>query len=98
MIAKVPKVAVIGGLEEKGKALARTQLAKELGNWRDDGAKHVVFMIGGAEGLDEEVGKRARLVLSLGPMTWPHMPVRALLAEQLYRAQCILSGHPYHRG
>ena len=98
LLAQAPKDAVIVALDEKGKALSSAQLAKELGNWRDDGAKHVVFMIGGAEGLDEEVTKRARLVLSLGPMTWPHMLVRALLAEQVYRAQCILSGHPYHRG
>ena len=98
LLAQAPKDAVIVALDEKGKALSSTQFAKQLGRWRDDGAKHVVFMIGGAEGLDEEVSKRARLVLSLGPMTWPHMLVRALLAEQVYRAQCILSGHPYHRG
>ena len=98
LLAQAPKDAVIVALDGKGKALSSTQFAKQLGHWRDDGARHVVFMIGGAEGLDEEVSKRARLVLSLGPMTWPHMLVRALLAEQVYRAQCILSGHPYHRG
>ena len=98
LLAQAPKDAVIVALDEKGKALSSTQLAQELGRWRDDGAKHVVFMIGGAEGLDESVRERARLVLSLGPMTWPHMLVRPMLAEQIYRAQCILSGHPYHRG
>ena len=55
------------------------------------------FLIGGAEGLDAPVLSRAAFVLSLGPLTWPHMLVRALLAEQLYRAQSILAGHPYHR-
>ena len=98
LLAQAPKDAVIVALDEKGKALSSTQLAKELGRWRDHGAKHVAFMIGGAEGLDESVRKRARLVLSLGPMTWPHMLVRPMLAEQIYRVQCILSGHPYHRG
>lgn len=55
------------------------------------------FLIGGADGLDEAVRKRADLILGLGAMTWPHLLVRGMLAEQIYRAQCILSGHPYHR-
>jgi len=57
----------------------------------------VCFLIGGAEGLDASVLARADAVLSLGPLTWPHMLARAMLAEQLYRAQAIRTGHPYHR-
>ena len=59
--------------------------------------KDLAFAVGGAEGLDARVLARAELSLSLGPMTWPHLLVRVMLAEQLYRAQCILAGHPYHR-
>jgi 23S rRNA (pseudouridine1915-N3)-methyltransferase len=59
--------------------------------------KHLAFLVGGADGHGAAVLKRAHVRLSLGAMTWPHMLVRALLAEQLYRAQSIISGHPYHR-
>ena len=71
-------------------------LARLLRHWREL-ARPLCFLVGGAEGLDAPVLARADHVLSLGPMTWPHLLVRPLLAEQLYRAQCILAGHPYHR-
>ena len=63
----------------------------------EEAARPLCFAIGGAEGLDEAVTKRADHRLSLGPLTWPHLLVRALLAEQLFRAQCIRANHPYHR-
>ena len=97
LLAQAPKDAVIVALDGKGKALSSTQFAKQLGHWRDDGARHVVFMIGGPGGLDARVRKRADLRLSFGAVTWPHLLIRGLLAEQIYRVQCILSGHPYHR-
>ncbi len=65
--------------------------------WRDCGVSDICFLIGGADGHGEAVRRRADLLLAFGAMTWPHMLVRGMLAEQLYRAQCILSGHPYHR-
>ena len=68
-----------------------------LGRWRDEGLQDLALAIGGAEGLSRAVIQRADLVLALGAMTWPHLLVRALIVEQLYRAQTILSGHPYHR-
>jgi 23S rRNA (pseudouridine1915-N3)-methyltransferase len=71
-------------------------LAVLLAGWQDAGRKPA-FLIGGAEGLAAAVLERANYVLSLGPMTWPHMLVRVMLAEQLFRAQAIASGHPYHR-
>jgi 23S rRNA (pseudouridine1915-N3)-methyltransferase len=71
-------------------------LARLLGRWLDAG-RVPCFLIGGAEGLDAPVLARADHTLSLGAMTWPHMLVRPMLAEQLYRAQAILAGHPYHR-
>lgn len=97
LLAEAPKGAVVVALDERGKALSSVAFARRLGAWRDDGVGDVVFVIGGAEGLDETVRQKAQLVLSLGPMTWPHLMVRAMLAEQLYRAQAILTGHPYHR-
>jgi 23S rRNA (pseudouridine1915-N3)-methyltransferase len=84
-------------LDEHGEALDTGGFARRLAAWRDCGTEEIVFLIGGAEGLDPAVKAAAHLVLSLGPMTWPHMLARGLLAEQLYRAQQILAGHPYHR-
>jgi len=97
LLAALPEGATVVALDEAGKALSSVQFAKHMRRWRDDGVGDLAFVIGGADGLDASVLERAQLSLSLGPMTWPHMMVRALLAEQLYRAQSILSGHPYHR-
>jgi len=65
--------------------------------WRDEGDPRVAIIIGGHAGLDASVRDKASRTLSFGAMTWPHLLVRPLIAEQLYRSQCILSGHPYHR-
>jgi 23S rRNA (pseudouridine1915-N3)-methyltransferase len=97
LLKAVPQGARIICLDETGIALASEKFAARVKGWRDGGARHLAFLIGGADGHDESVRKAADLVLSLGPMTWPHMLVRAMLAEQLYRAHAILSGHPYHR-
>ena len=97
LLARVPDGAQIIALDEKGKSLKSTAFAEKLGNWRDEGVRDVAFLIGGADGLDESAKARAHLTLNLGAMTWPHMLVRTLIAEQVFRAQCILSGHPYHR-
>ncbi len=96
LLAQVPDGAVVVALDEAGKTLSSAAFAKKLGCWRDE-ARDVVFLIGGADGLDGSVKKRADLVISFGSQTWPHLLVRGLLAEQVYRAECILSGHPYHR-
>lgn len=97
LLGAIPDGARVVALDERGKNDGSAAFAARLGKWRDDGVRAVAFLIGGADGLDEPVRKRADLVLSLGAMTWPHLLVRGLLAEQLYRAHCILSGHPYHR-
>lgn len=96
--AEIPDRALVVALDSRGKNLSSEELAASLGQWRDDGTETVVFVIGGADGLEPAVLKRARLTLSLGKMTWPHLLVRVMLAEQLYRAQSILQNHPYHRG
>ena len=97
LLAAVPAGARVVALDERGKNEGSAGFAARLGRWRDDGQRVVAFLIGGADGLDEAVRQRADVVLSLGAMTWPHLLVRGLLAEQLYRAHCILTGHPYHR-
>ena len=84
-------------LDPRGATLSSEDLAARLGRLRDEGSA-VAFAIGGADGLDKSVLRAARLSLSLGAMTWPHMLARVMLAEQIFRAQSILSGHPYHRG
>ena len=90
--------AYVIALDGTGKALTSEGFAAKLASVRDDGAAVVAFLIGGADGHGAPVIARADMVLSLGPMTWPHLLVRAMLAEQLWRAASILSGHPYHRG
>jgi 23S rRNA (pseudouridine1915-N3)-methyltransferase len=72
-------------------------LAKRLEVWRDAGKREVRFLIGAADGHGEEQRRTADLMLSLGPATWPHLLVRAMIAEQLFRATSILANHPYHR-
>jgi 23S rRNA (pseudouridine1915-N3)-methyltransferase len=84
-------------LDERGAEPTSIAFAEHLGAWRDQGAEEIAFVIGGADGLDEAVRARADWVVAFGRLTWPHLLARALLAEQLYRAQQILAGHPYHR-
>jgi len=97
LLAAAPKNAVIVVLDERGKDLSSRQLADRIAGWRDDGIRDIAFLIGGADGLDGRVRENADLLLSFGRVTWPHMLMRGMLAEQIYRAQCILAGHPYHR-
>ena len=84
-------------LDEQGKALSSTELARKLEQWRDRGTREVRFVIGAADGHSDEERGRVDLLLSFGPATWPHLLVRAMLAEQLFRATSILANHPYHR-
>ncbi|HKF73311.1 MAG TPA: 23S rRNA (pseudouridine(1915)-N(3))-methyltransferase RlmH [Stellaceae bacterium] len=97
LLAALPEEAVVVALDERGKSLASTTFAERLQRWQGDGVKTLAFVIGGADGLAQPTVQRANLVLSLGTMTWPHLLARILLLEQLYRAQQILNGHPYHR-
>lgn len=84
-------------LDERGRDLPSADLAALLGRWRDDGVRETRFLIGAADGHDAATREAADLLLCFGHATWPHMLVRAMLAEQLYRAASILDGHPYHR-
>lgn len=89
---------ILVALDERGRSLSSDAFATQLGRWRDDGRSSVGFVIGGADGIDSDLVGKADLVISFSPMVWPHQLVRIMLAEQLYRATTILSGHPYHRG
>lgn len=84
-------------LDERGQALTSTALAKRLEAWRDGGKREARFLIGAADGHDDEERATADLLLSFGLATWPHLLVRAMLSEQLFRATSILANHPYHR-
>ena len=93
----VPAGAVLVTLDERGKLLTSPEFAAQLGRWRDAGRQDVAFVIGGADGIDPTLRSKADFSISFGQMVWPHMLVRVMLAEQLYRAANILSGGPYHR-
>lgn len=93
----VPKGAVICCLDERGKIETSPAFAKRLGAWRDTGRSDLALIIGGADGIDKSLRNDADHLLSFGAMVWPHMMVRVMLAEQLYRSASILAGLPYHR-
>ena len=97
LLGALPDGATVVALDERGTSDTSPRFAQRVGARRDDGARDLAFLIGGADGLAEEVRRRATFVMSLGKQTWPHQLVPALLAEQLYRAHAILTGHPYHR-
>jgi len=84
-------------LDERGKMLSSPDFADQLAKWRDQGRSEAAFVIGGADGIAPELRARADYSVSFGKMVWPHMLVRVMLTEQLYRAASILAGAPYHR-
>lgn len=84
-------------LDERGTVVGSEEFAGLIGRWRDEGVPETCFMLGGPDGHDPGLRREAELTLAFGAMTWPHQLVRVMLAEQLYRAVTILSGHPYHR-
>ncbi len=96
-VSDLPPNSITIALDERGQALASAELAKKLEAWRDDGKREARFLIGAADGHEEEQRRGADLLLSFGPATWPHLLVRGMLAEQLFRATSILANHPYHR-
>ena len=93
----IPTGALVCILDERGKVMTSPDFATQLGDWRDNGRQDLAFVIGGADGIDPSFRARADAALSFGKMVWPHMLVRVMLAEQIYRAATILGGGPYHR-
>jgi 23S rRNA (pseudouridine1915-N3)-methyltransferase len=93
----IPENAAVIMLDERGDDLESRSLAKRISHYQHEGVSTLCFVIGGADGLDPSLLKQAQLRLAFGRATWPHRLVRAMLAEQIYRASTILSQHPYHR-
>lgn len=96
ILKAMPDKAFVVALDERGETLTSPQFAENIGKWGQM-APEIVFLIGGADGFDNAVRSKARFLLSFGKQTWPHMLVRVMLLEQVYRAQQIIAGHPYHR-
>jgi 23S rRNA (pseudouridine1915-N3)-methyltransferase len=96
-VPELPANSVTIVLDERGQALSSTDFAHKLEAWRDGGKREARFLIGAADGHEEDQRQSADLLLSFGPATWPHLLVRSMLAEQLFRATSILANHPYHR-
>ena len=98
LAARIPEQAHVICLDAKGKGMTSDAFAEMLGAMRDAGARDLVFLIGGPDGLSLGSKVKPGRSLAFGPQTWPHLLVRSMLAEQIYRAMTILAGHPYHRG
>ena len=97
LLEAVPTGATAVALDERGETMSSPAFGRLIARERDAGCPRMVFLIGGADGLAEEVRAAARHRLSFGPMVWPHVLARLMLAEQIYRATTILAGLPYHR-
>jgi len=96
LLSALPKGGQVIALDERGKPWSTAELSRELAGWLAEG-RDLVLLVGGPEGLDPSCRDRAERLWSLSPLTFPHPLVRIILAEQLYRAWSLLSGHPYHR-
>lgn len=97
LLASVPAGAKVVVLDERGENMKSLELAAKIENWMLNGCSEICFLIGGADGHLASTRGRADLLLSFGRLTLPHMLMRAVLAEQIYRVQTIINHHPYHR-
>ena len=97
LLSRVPKASVVVALDQNGLAVSSVDFSKKIGKWQDNGINTLTLVVGGSDGLDKIVLDKAQLSISFGRMTWPHMMARVMLLEQLYRTQCILNKHPYHK-
>lgn len=97
ILEKIRASAIVIALDERGKVFSSRNFSNQLAQFSEQGLTDVQFVIGGADGLNDDIRKQARFLLAFGPQTWPHMMVRVMLLEQIYRAQQIIAGHPYHR-
>ncbi len=97
LINATPKNGKLILLDEKGENISSTDLAKIILNWRDNNITNINFAIGGAFGNGEKIKKAADRVIAFGQLTWPHQMVKIMIAEQIYRIETIIQGHPYHK-
>jgi 23S rRNA (pseudouridine1915-N3)-methyltransferase len=97
LVKAIPAKATVVVLDERGKDMPSRDFAAKMAVWQDAGVGNLVFIIGGADGVTDDVRAKANLLLGFGRLTWPHRLVRVMLLEQIYRAKQIIAGHPYHR-
>lgn len=97
LLSAIPSGAKVVVLDERGENMKSTELATKIENWLNNGCSEICFLIGGADGHLQSTRDKADLILSFGKLTLPHMLMRAVLAEQIYRIQTIINHHPYHR-
>ena len=97
LLAAVPKGATLIAMDQNGRSFSSPDFAKKIGSWQDNGISNIALLIGGSDGLDKSILDKAELKIAMGAMTWPPMRARVMLLDQIYRAQCILSNHPYHK-
>ena len=97
LINTTPKNGKLILLDEKGQNLSSTDLAKIILNWRDNNVTDINFAIGGAFGNGEKIKNTADKIIAFGKLTWPHQMVKMMVAEQIYRIETIIQGHPYHK-
>ena len=97
LISSTPSKGKLVLLDEQGEDLTSPELAKMVLNWRNDNIAYINFAIGGAFGNGVQIKKRADKIIALGKLTWPHQMVKMMIAEQIYRIETIIQGHPYHK-
>ena len=97
LLSSIPHGAKVIVLDERGANISSKELATIIADWQDHGCSDICFLIGGADGHLQSTRDKADLLLSFGKLTLPHILMRAVLAEQIYRVQTIIAGHPYHR-
>ena len=97
ILEKIDPKAKLIALDEKGKTLSSREFSAKIENFQNQGFSKIQFVLGGADGLNNDIRQKADLLLSFGRQTWPHILCRLMLVEQIYRAEQILAGHPYHR-
>ena len=97
LIKAIPPKSHVVLLDERGKDMSSRDFASKIATWQDSGIGDLVFIIGGADGLTDDVRAKGHFTLGFGRLTWPHRLVRVMLLEQIYRAKQIIAGHPYHR-
>lgn len=97
LLKAIPPKSFVVLLDERGKDMSSRDFAAKISQWQDQGFGDLAFIIGGADGVTDEVRARANFTLGFGRLTWPHRLVRVMVLEQIYRAKQIIAGHPYHR-
>ncbi|MDD4616990.1 MAG: 23S rRNA (pseudouridine(1915)-N(3))-methyltransferase RlmH [Alphaproteobacteria bacterium] len=97
LLKNIPPKSLVVLLDERGKDMTSREFAAKISQWQDRGLNDLVFMIGGADGVTDDIRQMADFTLGFGKLTWPHRLVRVMLLEQIYRAKQIIAGHPYHR-